>query len=1454
MWKMGLLGNGKGIKRARRCVALLVAWSVAGSAAFMPVQAEGAVDLAEDFGYEGSLEATEDAGEQAFSGDGTDVGGDLGTGLGVAYHTPLDVIYFLNETEEQPGRLPCTYREEPIVEAPYGAGSLSEQSLNDALNLVNQIRYIAGLPADVTLNEGYNQQAQAAALIGFLNGGESDTPARPEGMLDELYQQCVQGAENTLLTVGSARNSNQAIRKFLDWEYDSWTGRYTVENRGWILNPAMKQMGFGAVEKAVEAGATSISSYAMYAKDGGAGDTDIRRVAWPAQSTPVEYFTDGAPWSVTMGEYVDISAIQVTLTRQRAGEAKEGEVNEWHFSQESGESKFYVDNGEDGQTGCIVFRPNPSEIQSYSDEDIFHVEITRNGEEYVSYDVHFFALSMVYDIIYNLNGGENNSANQTKFRIADGAPLYEPVREGYVFGGWFMLTDRTRRVTEIPKGMRKADVRLYARWGYPDPTGTSKGVHSAYHTQEEIALYMKQSGVKMSDKVAYKTKPSAKAPYSAGSLTQQTLDSALVMLNQVRYIAGVHDHLTLNDEYNKVCQAGAVITEYNWNKYGEITHFPLKPNDMSDEFYKLARQGTSSSNLSAGHRSLNEAIVLGWAGDSGENNLDAVGHRRWVLYPAMQQVGFGATDVAYAMYSMDTMPQEIGEEAGYGIVWPARNMPAEYYESDDPWSITMGEMVEEADIPLLQVTLTRKNDGSVWKFSQNNTSDGHFTVNNGNYGQVGCIIFMPNDIESYNAGDVFHVEITKNGEEYVYYDVNFFSSDAVDTDVDTSDFQIQYVLNGGRNHEQNPESYTASSETIVLQAPAREGYVFGGWFKDRKFKNQVTEIVSGSKGDLILYAKWTLESGEGSGDGDDTGELHVTLTKGSVYTYTGKAIKPEIEVTQGRRTLTAGVDYTVKYSNNVKASTASAANKQPKLTVTGKGNYSGSDSVNFTIQPKSLDNKDSGANETMEIRCAEELYVAVNSKITPTLFYGSMKLGAKDYYLSTSKDSEVQPQKAVAGDNGTIIITAKQGGNYTGQLAVKVIGVEKKDLKKLIVTPNKGYKPTYNGKEQKPVFGGAGSGADVEVSAKDETKTLTEGTDYYVVYLSNAIDAGTVKYRVVGLGLYAGSVTKSYKIAPLKADEGELQLGGSLSKEHPYQSKGAVISDLTVTYTGNAAERQKLVAGRDYKVTYSANKKAGTGKFSVTFLGNFKGSKPMKNNTFKIVPAELDEDRVQVVVPDQIYRKPAFYKSSPVVSLDGVALKSSDYTLSYYYLDETGNEKPMDGKNKLTLGNGERSVTVYVKVVGKGNYSKESSVTGSFQVRRLVGKKEVDLSKAKVTFYDENNVKNKVSYTGGLVEPARIEVICKVDGKNVELVEDQDYTVTYANNRNKGKATVILTGTGLRNENGIKFVGSKKAAFSITAMKVTNKVSFDDAGQAGAALMRFLMQWKGGEMQYDQME
>ncbi len=68
----------------------------------------------------------------------------------------------------------------------------------------------------------------------------------------------------------------------------------------------------------------------------------------------------------------------------------------------------------------------------------------------------------------------------------------------------------------------------------------------------------------------------------------------------------------------------------------------------------------------------------------------------------------------------------------------------------------------------------------------------------------------------------------------------------------------------------------------------------------------------------------------------------AAVTVGSVPTYAGSAVTPSVTVSLGGKTLAAGTDYTAAYSNNTKPGTA-------KVTVTGKGNYTGTVSASFTI-------------------------------------------------------------------------------------------------------------------------------------------------------------------------------------------------------------------------------------------------------------------------------------------------------------------------------------------------------------------------------------------------------------------------------------------------------------------------------------------------------------------------
>ena len=91
-------------------------------------------------------------------------------------------------------------------------------------------------------------------------------------------------------------------------------------------------------------------------------------------------------------------------------------------------------------------------------------------------------------------------------------------------------------------------------------------------------------------------------------------------------------------------------------------------------------------------------------------------------------------------------------------------------------------------------------------------------------------------------------------------------------------------------------------------------------------------------------------TGEGNFEGAKIVTFTITAESAGCFavaaipdqTYTGSEITPSVEVKFNGETLTLGTDYTVEYTDNINAGTATA-------TITGEGNFEGAKTVTFTI-------------------------------------------------------------------------------------------------------------------------------------------------------------------------------------------------------------------------------------------------------------------------------------------------------------------------------------------------------------------------------------------------------------------------------------------------------------------------------------------------------------------------
>lgn len=191
--------------------------------------------------------------------------------------------------------------------------------------------------------------------------------------------------------------------------------------------------------------------------------------------------------------------------------------------------------------------------------------------------------------------------------------------------------------------------------------------------------------------------------------------------------------------------------------------------------------------------------------------------------------------------------------------------------------------------------------------------------------------------------------------------------------------------------------------------------------EDWVFKKTTLSDISGIRAvnenpdETDYYFEWkiTIEPGKDSDSSNDISAAQFTKIKNQ--SYTGKAIKPAVTIKDGGKKLVKGTDYTVSYKNNTKIGTAT-------VTVTGKGDYTGTKTLTFKIVPKkvTLTGKTSGTNETLSWKKSAgatgyEIYRSVSGgKFTKLTTTKSLKYTAK---LTTGKNYQfkVRPYATVNG-------------------------------------------------------------------------------------------------------------------------------------------------------------------------------------------------------------------------------------------------------------------------------------------------------------------------------------------------------------------------------------------------------------------------------------------------------
>lgn len=251
----------------------------------------------------------------------------------------------------------------------------------------------------------------------------------------------------------------------------------------------------------------------------------------------------------------------------------------------------------------------------------------------------------------------------------------------------------------------------------------------------------------------------------------------------------------------------------------------------------------------------------------------------------------------------------------------------------------------------------------------------------------------------------------------------------------------------------------------------------------------------------------------------------VNVDASQTYTYSGQAHKPRVTVSNASdgAQLAINTDYTVAYRDSINAGTAT-------VTVTGKGNYTGTKEATYTINPLDASQTEITLEMTSFVYNGEEQTPAVTSVsfgTTPTVV---PTITSSDYDVTYSNNinaSETAP---------TVTVTFK--GNFTGTASTTFV-ITKANLTDVTVTLA-GW--AVGAEPNTPVVSGnAGNGTVSytysEVNGETFTETVPTTIGNYVVkatiaestnYFGTEVTGTFSIYRNLDITFAAGQTWASY--------------------------------------------------------------------------------------------------------------------------------------------------------------------------------------------------------------------------------------------------------------------------------------------------------------------------------------